>query len=97
VVRTAVLSIILGCIAGQAMAQNPVPQMKYDSMRQRCNNTTDAISCKSAVGRVEAAQSAYDDASRRLSGVQAASKELSAVNEDFKKRFPTVWERRYFE
>jgi hypothetical protein len=93
--RTLFLSFAICFFASTSFAQ--APKVNYEGMKKRCDTTTDPISCKSAVRRAEVASADYDTASQKLSGVLAASRELNEVNEDLKKRFPTVWERRYFE
>ncbi|MBY0294198.1 hypothetical protein K2Q08_02605 [Patescibacteria group bacterium] len=93
--RTLFLSFAICLVASASFAQ--APKVNYEGMKKRCDTTTDPISCKSAVRRAEEASANYDTASQKRSGALAASKELNEINEDLKKRFPTVWDRRYFD
>jgi hypothetical protein len=90
-----ILSLVVLCLplaAAWGQAQAPL-KMNFEGLAKRCEALKDSASCKRAVTRMEIA---YNKKAQAKDGeVLKANVEAQDSENDFKKRYPELWAKRF--
>lgn len=90
-----ILSLVVSCLpltAAWGQAQAPL-KMNFEGLSKRCEALKDSASCKRAVTRLEIAYN--KKAQAKDADVLKATVESQDAENDFKKRYPELWAKRF--